>query len=129
MYDHQREREAQRREGSRMGADERPTLRLSEGRGRPKQYGGRDNNRKPSQTHTPKGHDAKLKAWQKEQRGVVVGLVFGVSETVDTHTGIIVDSDRYTITLRFTTGAEALIYKHAIACIYPQPDCCPEGAQ
>jgi len=136
------ERVNQIREASRMGepeGGERPTLSVP--RPRPKtvvnnarnsdRNNDRDNARRPSAPrakHTPKGHDAKLKAWQAESREVVVGLIFGVSETVDTHTGRIVDSDRYTITLRFSTGADALIYKHAIACIYPQPECCaPAG--
>lgn len=75
----------------------------------------------PRAKHTPKGHDAKLKAWQAEARVVSVITIFGLGDGVDSIVGAIIESDRYTITVRNSSG-EHLVYKHAIAAITPHAE-------
>lgn len=115
----EQERLNQIREASRLSeGDEQPihrkkTLHLRQS-SRPSK-----NSPAPRARHTPKGHDAKLKAWQADGRYVEVGFIFGFSDEVSTVAGVITESDRYTITIRQSSGDEMLIYKHAISAIMP----------
>lgn len=111
------ERRTQQNEGNRMSRPEgrqvevthKPRGKFSSSPSRPKDS-------------APKGHDATLKAWQADGTTLTVELMAGADKdgNILSATGVLVDCDRYTITLR-RADSNSLIYKHAIMAIHPEP--------
>lgn len=62
----------------------------------------------------PKGHEAYLKGIELSKSTLVVEYLDGGDDDV----GTIKTSDKYTISLRLTSGLDVVIYKHAIRRFY-----------